>query len=152
MPLYELVFTPLAGLTFDPATKTFTFSTTDPAEVGSHEAIMTVGLTDYPQFNPVIHLLQPVQIVITAACWNTVMQYSPANLTHKVRTPALSYQIPEISDDVSLQDDPLNGTGYCGARSYEDVSLTSIDHAVPDTTVSSFDGLDTYLNEGTLND
>ena len=80
------------------------------------------------------------------------MQYTPVSLLHNVRTPALSYQLPAIADDVSLDDDPLNGTGYCGARSYEDVSLTSIDHAVADASVSSFDGTDTYLLEGTLND
>ena len=152
LPLYELVYTPLTGLILDTASKTFTFSTTDPAEVGSHEAYLEVGLTDHPQFNPVIYLLQPVQIVITAACWNTVMLFTPVSLIHKVRTPALSYQLPAVSDDISLEDDPLNGTGYCGARSYEDVSLTSIDHAVPDTSVSNFDGTDTYLLEGTLND
>lgn len=55
------------------------------------------------------------------------------SLVHKVRTSALSYQLPTISDDVSLGDDSLDGAAYCGARTYADVSLTSIDHAVPDT-------------------
>ena len=122
--------------------------TVRPEDVGLYEAYFVVGLQDYPQFNPVIYIVETLTIDITASCWNTVMQYTPASLVHLVRTSPLLYQIPTIKDSVSLASN-ADGVTYCGARTLYDVSLTSPDHVSPEPAISSFDSVDTYSLEGT---
>ena len=71
---YELV-QGYSGLTFSAASKTFTFATTDPFATGTHDVVLMVDLVDYPQFSPVIYYLEIVSLQVTAACWDTDMQY-----------------------------------------------------------------------------
>ena len=113
-----------------------------------------VETVNYPQFNAVLFRIDEFNIVMTASCWQTVMQYTPpSSLTHIVRQPAIPYKILNelINDTVSTQSAPKDGRTYCGARNFLNVKLTSAEHAYPDSSWLSFDGVNTYSIKSTLN-
>ena len=58
---------------------TFSFETVDPYAVGVHEIIVQVESVDFPEWNEVIYYLEYFDLVVTASCWNTVMQYDASN-------------------------------------------------------------------------
>ena len=115
---------------------------------GSHESIMVIETANYPEFNGVLRIFDSFDVVVTAACWNTVV-VDPAvtKIVHPVRTASITYTIPTLlSDSVST-----NGahSGFCGPMTYQHVSLTSPEFGSPDQ-VASFDGTDTYTFDGQL--
>ena len=110
--------------------------------------MLMVETFNYAAFNAILYHVDEFNIVVTASCWDTVMQYtSPSIKTHIVRQPAATYQIPNtlIKDTISTISAPYDGSTYCGARNYFYVKLTSMEHASPpDSFWLSFDDVDTF--------
>jgi hypothetical protein len=109
--------------------------------------MLLVETFNYPAFNAVLFHIDEFNIVVTASCWDTVMQYTPlSSQTSIVRQLANTYQIPDglIKDTVSKISAPYDGSSYCGSRNYVYVKLTSTDHANPDSSWLLFDGFDTF--------
>ena len=138
-PEYQLV-SDLVGLTFSPVLRTFSFVTTDPTVVGSHEIKLLVVAQDYPEYEGFLLHIEIFLLEVTAACWNTVIQYTaPSKIVHPAGTAASTYTIPVLDDTVSL----ASGSNYCGSMTLHDVALSSTDHTLPDL-IANFDGTDTY--------
>ena len=107
-----------AGLhTFDSATKTFTFYTSNPTHTGMTFQYSVYGkLSNWPQLEPYAFWTATFSVFVSARCQSTIFRVPkfPQYWINVGQTLGLS--IPVVSDTVSILDG--SPETYCGPRTY----------------------------------
>ena len=121
------------------AATTLSVSTTNPADVGTHEMIVHVTLTDYPSLKKTVWKTVYFNVTIDSECLHTSIDWTDPALRHLVFSDAVTFQL--VLNDVYSES--VADLEFCGPKTYTLVSKTG-----PDPSVLAWDAVDTFSLEG----